>query len=54
MMIVISGSNYDATCINFAGGGEHGGPSCAKIELPANWAELVKEYEVIEPEYHPY
>ncbi len=54
MMIVVSGSNYDATCINFAGGGEHGGPSCTKIELPANWDELIKEYAVIEPEYHAY
>ena len=54
MMIVVSGSNYDATCVNFAGGGEHGGPSCARIELPANWEELVKEYEVIQPDYHPY
>lgn len=26
----------------------------AKIELPANWDELIKEYAVIEPEYHAY
>ena len=53
MMIVVSGSNYDATCVNFAGGGEHGGPACEKIQLPANWDALVKEY-AIRPEYHPY
>lgn len=45
MMIVVAGSNYDSTCVNFAGGGEHGGPSCEKIELPENWDALVKEYE---------
>ncbi|MCF0230157.1 MAG: hypothetical protein HUJ76_10775 [Parasporobacterium sp.] len=54
MMIVVSGSNYDATCINFAGGGEHGGPACVKIELPADWDELLKDYPVIQPEYHIY
>ena len=53
MMIVVSGSNYDSTCVNFSGGGEHGGPACAKIELPAAWDELVKEYE-IKPEYLSY
>ena len=53
MMIVVAGSNYDSTCVNFAGGGEHGGPACEKIELPANWDELVKEY-TIKAEYHPY
>lgn len=53
MMIVVAGSNYDATCVNFAGGGEHGGPSCVKIELPENWDELVNEY-AIQPKYHSY
>lgn len=53
MMIVVAGSNYDSTCVNFAGGGEHGGPACQKIELPQNWDELVKEYAV-KPEYHAY
>jgi len=25
-------------------GGDPGGPSCTKIELPENWASLVEEY----------
>ena len=37
-----------------AGGGDHGGPSCTKIELPENWAELVREYQDLIPEYIPY
>lgn len=53
MMIVVAGSNYDSTCVNFAGGGEHGGPACVKIELPAAWDALTKEY-AIQPEYYPY
>jgi hypothetical protein len=53
MMIVVAGSNYGSTCINFAGGGEHGGPACQKIELPANWEQLVAEY-AIKPTYYPY
>lgn len=53
MMIVVSGTNYDSTCVNFAGGGEHGGPACEKIELPKNWDKLVEEYTV-RPQYHSY
>lgn len=53
MMIVVAGSNYDSTCINFAGGGEHGGPACEKIVLPKDWDALVAEYTT-KPEYHPY
>lgn len=54
MMIVVAGSNYDATCINFAGGGEHGGPACVKIELPKHWDELLEKYRDITPDYLPY
>jgi hypothetical protein len=54
LMIVVAGSNYDATCINLAGGGEHGGPSCIKIELPSNWNELLEQYRDLKPDYIPY
>jgi hypothetical protein len=26
------------------GGGDHGGPACAKVDLPQNWGALVEEY----------
>ena len=54
MMIVVAGSDYDATCINFAGGGEHGGPACVQIELPGCWNDLLREYSEIVPNYLPY
>lgn len=54
MMIVVAGSDYDSTCINLAGGGEHGGPACQKIELPRNWNQLLKEYHSIQPTYADY
>ncbi|MCD8152981.1 MAG: hypothetical protein LUD71_07975 [Clostridiales bacterium] len=54
MMIVVAGSDYDATCINLAGGGEHGGPACVKIDLPENWDALVEEYSDLVPTYLPY
>ena len=54
MMIVVAGSDYDATCINLAGGGEHGGPACQKIELPTQWDQLLKEYSSVQPHYADY
>lgn len=36
------------------GGGDHGGPSCTKIELPADWDALVAEYADVKPEYIAY
>jgi hypothetical protein len=38
----------------FAGGGEHGGPSVTKIDLPANWDKLVNKYKDIVPTYADY
>ncbi|HHT16362.1 MAG TPA: hypothetical protein GXZ77_01390 [Papillibacter sp.] len=54
MFIVVTGSTQGATCITFGGGGEHGGPACAKIDLPANWDALVEEYADIKPAYYNY
>ena len=38
----------------FAGGGDHGGPSCAKIRLPKNWDALVSRYADLKPNYIAY
>ena len=54
LMIVVAGSDYDATCINLAGGGEHGGPACSRIRLPHNWDELLEKYGSVKPEYLNY
>jgi len=44
----------DTGGITFGGGGEHGGPACAKIELPKNWDALVEEYADVKPNYYNY
>ena len=54
MLIVVVGETQGGTCITLAGGGEHGGPACCKIDLPANWDTLLKEYADIKPTYHNY
>jgi hypothetical protein len=52
LIIVVAGATVDIAA--YGGGGDHGGPSTKKIELPANWNELVKKYEDIVPTYAPY
>ena len=44
MFITVAGGNAGTMMTVYDGGGDHGGPSCAKIELPENWDELCKEY----------
>jgi hypothetical protein len=40
--------------VAFQGGGDHGGPSCTKIEFPKNWKALVEKYHDIVPDYINY
>ena len=54
MLIIVAGETQGATCITLAGGGEHGGPACAKIDLPACWDELLAESADVKPTYHNY
>lgn len=54
MFILVGGSNYSGSGVGFQGGGDHGGPSCTKIELPENWDALVKQYSDIVPNYIDY
>ena len=54
MLIVVVGETQGGTCITLAGGGEHGGPACCKIDLPAAWDALLAEYANIKPTYHNY
>ena len=54
MFALVGGGQAGQMMTVLAGGGDHGGPSCTKIELPENWAELVREYQDLIPEYIPY
>ena len=54
MFALVGGGQAGQMMTVLAGGGDHGGPSCTKIELPKNWAELVREYQDLMPEYIPY
>jgi hypothetical protein len=51
MFIVVGGAQWGAV---ITGGGDHGGPSCTKIELPARWNELVGKYKDTIPHYLDY
>lgn len=54
MFLLVGGGHAGKLATVLDGGGDHGGPSCTKIELPANWAELVEEYRDIAPKYIDY
>jgi hypothetical protein len=50
MFIVVAGTGWGiAIC-----GGDHGGPSCTKVELPRNWDSLVQKYANIKSNYLDY
>lgn len=43
--IIVGGSDKLYTGSAFVGGGDHGGPVCAKMKLPKKWNSLVKKYK---------
>ena len=45
MPIIVTGHYYAGGIVLYGGGGDHGGPITKKIELPKNWAKLVKKYQ---------
>ena len=51
MFIVVAGAQWG---VAVTGGGDHGGPSCTKVELPKNWDSLVARYRDIVPRYLDY
>ena len=51
MFIVVAGAQWG---VAVTGGGDHGGPSCTKVELPNNWNDLVEKYKDIKPTYLDY
>lgn len=54
MFITVAGGNAGTMMTVYGGGGDHGGPSCAKLRLPKNWDELVKKYQQHKPDYIAY
>jgi len=48
--VICGGSNVAFTGMALVGGGDHGGPTCAKMKLPKNWDKLVEQYAT-EPHY---
>lgn len=51
MFIVVAGAQWGAA---ITGGGDHGGPSCTRIELPRAWPQLVERYRDLIPHYLDY
>ncbi|MBR1781050.1 MAG: hypothetical protein IJ751_06600 [Oscillospiraceae bacterium] len=54
MFVIVGGGQAGCSVAVLGGGGDHGGPSCTKIELPANWDALVAEYNISKPDYIEY
>lgn len=54
MFAVVGGGQAGCSMAVLAGGGDHGGPACAKIELPGNWQQLLQSYNTDKPDYIPY
>ena len=54
MFLIVSGGQAGNMVTVLGGGGDHGGPSCAKIELPKDWDALVERYRGGKPDYVAY
>lgn len=54
MFLTVAGGQAGCMVTVLGGGGDHGGPSCAKIRLPENWGELVQQYRTEKPNYIAY
>lgn len=51
MFVVVAGAQWG---VAITGGGDHGGPSCTKVELPKNWDALVEKYKHVKANYLDY
>ena len=54
MFLTVAGGQAGCMVTVLGGGGDHGGPSCAKIRLSENWDELVQQYRTEKPNYIAY
>lgn len=44
LFFAVAGSDYGYSIVAYTGGGDHGGPSCTKIEVLAQWNSLCEEF----------
>ena len=54
MFLIVAGGQAGCMVTVLGGGGDHGGPSCTRIELPEHWDALVEEYRDSKPVYISY
>ncbi len=54
MFLTVAGGQAGCMVTVLGGGGDHGGPACAKIQLPKNWDALVAQYRCGKPSYVEY
>lgn len=55
MFAIVAGGHAGPMITVLGGGGDHGGPACAKVELPECWDELVEAYRPLtRPNYVAY
>ena len=54
MFLTVSGGQAGCMVTVLGGGGDHGGPSCAKIQLPKHWKALAEQYKSGKPNYVAY
>lgn len=52
--IFVAGAEATPRGVMLIGGGDHGGPACARMQLPDNWDELIGRYRDIRPTYFEY
>lgn len=54
MFLTVAGGQAGCMVTVLGGGGDHGGPSCAKIQLPKHWKALAEQYKSGKPNYVAY
>ena len=55
MFAIVAGGQAGPMITVFGGGGDHGGPACAKVQLPENWEILREKYaDEAVPDYIAY
>lgn len=54
MFLVVGGGQAGCSVAVLGGGGDHGGPSCVKIDLPSDWNALIAKYNTEKPNYIDY
>lgn len=52
---IVAGGKAGPMATVLGGGGDHGGPACARVQIPEKWPDLVKKYQPFtKPDYISY